>query len=139
MRRLRTASDAGESLVELLVAIVIMGITVVTVVGGLATSVMVSGMSRQQGEAAAHLKSFVANVDGIATAGYQNCATSTTYTPTYTLGGGFSAEIVDVFYWTGSGWADACGTDTGVQRLTLRVWHTGYAVEERTDLIIRRP
>jgi hypothetical protein len=133
------SNDAGESLVELLVAILIMGITVVIVVGGLATSVMVSGTSRQQGQAVAHLKSFTANVDGIATAGYQNCATSTTYAPTYSPGGGFSAEIVDVFYWTGSGWADACTTDTGVQRITLRVWHTGYNVEERTDLIIRRP
>ena len=51
-QRLEPARDRGESLIELLVAVVILGTAVVAVVGGLGTALMMSTLQRKQAEAA---------------------------------------------------------------------------------------
>jgi type II secretory pathway pseudopilin PulG len=137
--RVKRVLDRGETLVELLVAVSIMGVTVVAVVGGLATAIIMSDIHREQARVAAELRSYAAYIDGTATAAYVPCAGS--YADTFPLASGFQAEIEEIRYWDGTQFAPSCpATDSGVQQLTLHVSSTTRTnVEERVNLIIRRP
>ncbi len=82
MRRRSAPHDRGESLVELLVAVLIMGIAVVAVIGGLGTAIMMSDVHRKQAAVAAHLKIFAANLESAIAASptrYVDCATPGSY------------------------------------------------------------
>jgi Tfp pilus assembly protein PilV len=137
--RRRPVRERGESLIELLVAITIMGITVVAVIGGLATSISLSDRNRQQAVAAAELRSFAAYMDGLATAAYDDTC-PTAYSEAYPNATGYQADIEAIAYWTGSAFTSTCPSpDGGIQRLSLRVQTTDGRVVERMDIIIRRP
>ena len=66
MDRLRRSADreAGFTLVELLLAIAILGIGVVTVVGGMMTSIHVSDLGRRQAEGQVQLRAYAEAVAG---------------------------------------------------------------------------
>jgi Tfp pilus assembly protein PilV len=143
VRRTGSVRDRGESLVELLVAMLIMGTAVVAVVGGLGTAIMMSDVHRKQAAVAAHLNAFAAIVEGAVAASptqYVDCATDTSY-PSYTPGTPYNADITEVRYWDGAGFTTSCaaGSDTGVQRVTLRVWSNDGRVDRSTDIVIRKP
>lgn len=53
--RWRPASDAGDTLIEVLVALAVLSIGVVTVVGGLSTQVIATGANRDQAQASSVL------------------------------------------------------------------------------------
>jgi Tfp pilus assembly protein PilV len=142
----RTGSDhdSGESLIELLVAVLIMGTAVVAVVGGLGTAIMMSDIHRRQAAVSAHLTAFATTIEGAVAASptqYVECANPDTSYPSYTPGAPYSADITQVRYWNGSGFATTCaaGSDTGVQRLTLRVWSNDGRVDRSMDIVIRKP
>ena len=144
MRRTGRSQDRGESLIELLVAVMIMGTAVVAVVGGLGTAIMMSDIHRKQAAIAAHLKIFAANIDDAVAATptrYVDCGDRFAY-PDYAPGAPYDADITQVLYWNGSAFVASCGgADSGVQRLTLRVWSVaghGHA-DETVDLVIRKP
>ena len=143
MRRSGPIDDRGESLVELLVAMLIMGIAVVAVVGGLGTAIMMTDVHRKQAAVAAHLNAFTAAVEGAVAASptqYVECATDASY-PSYTPGAGYNADITQVRYWDGTTFTTSCaaGSDTGLQRVTLRVWSDDGRVDRSVDIVIRKP
>jgi Tfp pilus assembly protein PilV len=143
MRRSGSTHDRGESLIELLVAVLIMGTAVVAVVGGLGTAIMMTDVHRKQAAVAAHLNAFAATIESVVAASptqYVECATETSY-PSYDPGAGYDAEITPpVLYWNGSSFGASCATgDTGVQRVRLRVWSTDGRADQTLDLIIRKP
>jgi Tfp pilus assembly protein PilV len=141
MRR-GSAYDRGESLIELLVAVLIMGTAVVAVVGGLGTAIMMTDVHRKQAAVAAHLKIFAADLESAIaatpTTQYVNCATSASY-PDYTPGPPYDADVTQVQYWNGSSFVASCASDLGVQRVRLRVWSTDGRADQSVDVIIRRP
>ena len=138
--------DRGDTLIELLVAVVIMTVAVVAIAGAFATGIRMSELHRKQSLAGSYVRSFAEAVQTAVAAsptGYTACAGVATYTATYTLTDAeFKAEAVVVTYWNGtSQFVASCTTDTGIQKVTLSV-HTKEAtprVDERVDVIIRKP
>ena len=144
MRRPASADDRGESLIELLVAMLIMSTAVVAVVGGLGTAIMISDVHRKQADVARHLNAFAATIEGAVAAvptQYDECPI-VSY-PSYTPGGGYNADPPEVRYWDVSTatFIASCpaGGDAGVQLVTLRVRSDDGRVDRSMDIIIRKP
>jgi type II secretory pathway pseudopilin PulG len=141
-------SDRGETLLELLVALSIMSIAVVTIIGAIATSVRLSDVHRRQTIARGYLTEFAETIASSMVAspsGYVACAATngSTYDGIYSTPSP-STYVDDVFsveYWNGSTFVSSgctAANDSGVQRLTLTVVN-GTAITEKVQLIIRRP
>lgn len=136
MARQRAARDErGETLVELLAAIVLIGLAFAIVIGGLGTAIVGATASRRVATLSAALSTAEARV---VAAEYVACAGPTSYD----LGPapeGYDLEVTEIAYWDG---VDAFDTDCpdpdyGLQRLTLRV--TGADAEGqpvRRELVI---
>jgi type II secretory pathway pseudopilin PulG len=149
MRGGRRDNDRGETLIELLVAIAIMGIAVVTIIGATATAIHLSDIHREQAKAGAFLREFAERIEGqvaAPTTGYKLCAVAgdysgpSVYTPADTS---FNATATNVQVWgVSGGWLPSgagCTGDHGVQRVSLQVTHPADNVTEKLDIVIRRP
>ncbi len=138
-------SDQGETLIELLVAMLVMGIAIVALVGGLGTSVRISEIHRKQALAGAYLRSFAEAVQtAIAKSptDYRECATNLQYEAAFRITDApYRANVEHVRYWDGSTFGASCtaATDSGVQLLSLTVRSTDDDAVESLDLIIRKP
>lgn len=128
----RSDGEAGETLMELLATIVLMGIGILGILGALFTLVNVSDQVQQASRAnlGAHghaewLKNPLGDFR------YQPCAGPTDY-PTFTnVPAGYTAEIVGIRYWTGGTAANrtmqfssscaAPADDKGLQEITIKV------------------
>ena len=118
--------DDGVTLVELLVAIVILGIAFTALLGGMATGVIGSRHHRSQSSANTIL---VSAAEKVKAAAYVACAVHTDYDPAAALAevtGDFGpADVTAVQYWDGA--ADAFGAtcpaggDQKLQQVTVSV------------------
>lgn len=140
------SGDRGETLIELLISIVIMGVAVVAIFESFSTTILVSGAHRKQATAGAYVRDYAEFLENtIATPnGYKSGATTTSY-PTYAPpDNSYTASVIAVQCWTVNGWA-ACtaGNDTGVQQLTLQVASsdgaTSHGATERLAIVVRKP
>jgi Tfp pilus assembly protein PilV len=146
MRAWRRRDDRGESLVELLVAIVIMSTAVVALLAGLATAIVVSDQHRKQAVAGAQVRTFAEAVERAVNgspSAYVDCGSLNTYRsvfhPAFSADPGYEREVVAVRYWTGSSFSTGCGPDPGVQRVTVQVASDDDRAVETIDVIIRKP
>jgi Tfp pilus assembly protein PilV len=142
----RRRDDSGETLLELLIAITIIGLGVTAILGAVMIAVSASTLDQRQVQAQARLKSWA---EKLSAAPYVDCATTASYSsyaafatqtpptqtppaqtpPTPALPSGFTASYVAVQSWNGTGFVDtmpsctagAAGTDRGVQRVQLRI------------------
>jgi prepilin-type N-terminal cleavage/methylation domain-containing protein len=138
------SDDRGETLIELLVALAILGIALVAVVGALAASITMSDIHRKQSTAGAEVRNYAEQVENyVAGTGYAACAAPATYvaaTVGYTAPAGYSATPVRVRYWSGSAWSASCpASDTGLQELTLSVRSTDTRAVESVVVVLRKP
>jgi type II secretory pathway pseudopilin PulG len=135
--------DRGETLVELLITIVIMGITVVAIVGALMTSIQMSDVHRKQATAGADARSYAEKVDNyVAGSGYTPCAGPSAYSPStvgFSASSGFTASIASVKYWSGTTWAPSCGSDSGLQQVTVQVASADARATETSVVVVRKP
>jgi type II secretory pathway pseudopilin PulG len=135
--------DRGESLLELLVAVTIMGIAVVAVVGGIGTGILMSDIHRKQATAGAYVRDYAEAVEKAVAAspsGYvANCAPN--YAASFTPPGGYTAQITAVSFWNGSSFPTTCdaSADVGVQQVSLRVQSGDGRAAETLSVVIRRP
>src|SRR3954452_22373767 len=122
--RLRSG-DAGETLLELLIAITILGVCVIAFGTSIALGVRTSDQQRQQANAGAYLRDYAERIASyVSTAGnYTNCAPADTYTPALV---GLTGIPADITFGHGAamslqtnGAAVACSSDSGVQELKL--------------------
>jgi Tfp pilus assembly protein PilV len=137
-------SDRGESLIELLVTIVIMGTAVVALVGGLGVAITMSDIHRKQAKAGAYVRNFAEAIEtevAKSPSGYLPCGNAAAYQAMFASPepGSFDRAVTAVAYWNGTAFANTCTTDGGVQRISLRVSSTDGRASEALDLVIRKP
>lgn len=141
-RTIRT--DRGESLIELVVAIGIMGVAVVAIASGITASIMMSDFHRKQSTAGSYVRSFGEAIQNTAAnGGYVDCAGTTAYaTPAgFSLPSNnqYAASVTDVQYATANGgWSGTCSTDLGAQRLSLVVQSKDGRASETLTVVVRK-
>lgn len=132
-------TDAGETLIELLLAVAIVAIAGVAILGGLFTGVATSAQHRDQASAAVTLRSFAESVNA---ASYVECSNAGDGTNAATAASAYRSDFgapsgyatsVTVKYWDGNttpSWLSAppACPDNGLQQLSLSVG-TGSATE----------
>jgi type II secretory pathway pseudopilin PulG len=147
MRHPRRGNDRGETLIELLATIAIMGTAVVVIIGATATAIHLSAVHREQAKAGAYLRAFAEAVEAqvnLPTTGYRACRTpglADTYKGYFTTDiSPFVPSVTDVKVWNGTGYDPLAGcSDIGVQKLSLQVQLAADHVTETLDIVIRRP
>lgn len=133
--------DAGETLIELLVAIVVMGIAVVVIVSGMAAVILMSDLHRKQATAGAYVRDYAEAIENtVAGGGYVACAGTATYAgATGYTDPAYKASVTTVRYWSGTAWQASCGTDTGLQQLTVQVASADGRAKEQLTVVVRKP
>ena len=116
--------EAGFSLVEVLITVVIVGIAFAAILGGMVTSIVVSDLHRKQASSAALARSAVEALKDQAVA-YVNCAAPNDYASALPPApGGYGVSISSVKYWDGTSsdpvaFSGSCPPDMGMQLITV--------------------
>ena len=131
------SDDRGASLVEVLVAVVVLGTAAASAVGGLYTSIAVSDSHRQQTTAATIAGHYTERIAGSPDL---NCASAATTYGSYAGGvgvpAGYTTSVGPIESWTGSAWG-ACTTGE-LQRVTVVV-SSDDGVSEHSVVVVRQP
>lgn len=140
----RWSDDRGESLIEILVAVLLLGLTVTAIMGGLLASVKLSDVHRKQATSGADARSYAEVVDQyVAGNHYVECAVTSTYAPA-TVGfappSGYTAGVVSVEYWnaTSRTFTTNCSS-SGLERVTVQVQSPDGRATEKAVVIVRKP
>src|SRR4051794_9713611 len=116
-RRTPQRSDSGETLIELVIAVAILGIAAVAILGGLMVSIQSSVIHRNEATGGAYVRSFAEAIQtSVDNAGYKPCATAAAAyagVPVLDLPAGYTRSVMSVQSWNGSAWG-ACTAD-GIQ------------------------
>lgn len=138
--------EHGETLLELLITVTILGLAVASIAGAVLAAVGGSTMHRQQAQAQALLHSWAERVAAVSDASYVACAVagSIPAPPSDAVPAGFTASVTRVQYWdaASSSFGPSCGTDSGVQQVRLTVTAPQRllpAFSEYVDVVVRRP
>jgi subtilisin family serine protease len=136
--------DKGETLLELMIAVTIMGIVVVAIVGGIATSIMMSDIHRKQATAGAYVRNYAETVVAYVAAGGFDASASPGYSPSKVgfaaPAGGFVASVTSVQCWVdASKQFSSCTTGSSVQQVTLNIASSDSRASETLLVIVRKP
>lgn len=134
----RIKDDRGETLLEVLVAVVILGIAAVAIVSGMAVSIKVSDIHRKEANASAYVRNYAESIEAtVASGGY---ASGTTAYSAYAVPAGYAASLASKMCWSGSTFVTCTsGNDIGVQQLTLQVKSNDGRATERLVVVVRKP
>jgi Tfp pilus assembly protein PilV len=129
----RMSDERGESLLEVMIAVAILGIAVVAIMAGLTTSILMSDIHRKQATAGAYVHDFAEAIQASVAAGnYLTCASASNYSsvavPTFPSSG-FSKSVV----------SSSCPFGSDVQQLTLQVSSDDSRATERLVIFVRKP
>jgi type II secretory pathway pseudopilin PulG len=141
------ASERAESLIELIIAVLILGVALVGVGFCVSLSIKTSGIHRNQAVAGQYLYNYAEQLQS----GYHPCSptpavTASAYLSDLTVGvpDGFNAPTVSIAFWTdgtrfGPSNPAACpSTDPGLQQLTVTLTSKDLQVSESVVLAVRR-
>lgn len=136
----RRSCDSGESLIETLVALVILGLAVVALLSGLGTAIAASALQSQYATAGVSVKAYAeavkgaAYVPGAATASYQD-------PPGFTAPAGYTAAVQSVQCGPPLALVSACtaATDEGLQKILLAVSSQDGRATEKVVIVKRLP
>ena len=132
--------ERGETLLELLIAVLVFGVAVVAIIGAFSSSFLMSNVHRQQASAGTLLRNYAEAIEG---GTYVPCATTTDFP--VVVESGYTKSVVKVRYGTGAGWTDtrctpATADDKGVLQLTLQVTSPGPSnlASEQLTIVVRK-
>lgn len=137
--RLRRSDDRGETLIEMICAIAILGVCVVGIGTGIALSVRVSSLHRAQATAQAFLHNYAETLQ----ASYTQCsgATPPNYAGSLAYPSDFNQPTASVKFWSAStasfSSATCPATDPGLQQVSLQLTSTDGLVTESLLVVIR--
>ena len=143
--RHQVTDERGETLVEVLLAVAIMGIAAVALMAGLTTSVLMSDIHRKQATAGTAVRDYAEALQNYVAAGHyvDGCASTAPYAlDSFANPPGFQHSVVagSIRYWDGSTWQATCTTDKGLQKLTIRVFTTDDdRASEQLVVVLRKP
>jgi prepilin-type N-terminal cleavage/methylation domain-containing protein len=142
--RRHVADERGETLLEMLIAVAIMGIAAVALMAGLTTSVMMSDIHRKQATAGAAVRDYAEALQNYVAGGHyiDSCASPAGYAlASFAVPSGYQHSVVagSIRYWNGSAWQSTCTTDKGLQKLTVQVASDDNRATERVVVVLRKP
>jgi Tfp pilus assembly protein PilV len=139
-------ADAGMSLVEVTMAVLMLGAAVVTIVGAFGTLAISSDRSEKHAAVATTLTGAVEAVLDVNRNPFQNCATTTTYDPTRGLDipaaiTAANVAVTQVRYFDGTTFGTTCLDNTDplfrLQQVTIRV-RSARPLAEQTLTVLKR-
>ncbi len=142
--RVRPGSkDSGETLIELIMAVAIMGVVVVGIVGGIATTILMSDIHRKQATAGSYVRSYAEAVGTyVGVPGNFDPTTSPSALQKqvgFAAPTGFAATVTPpVRCWNGTTFG-TCNKTSTVQRVTLNVASTDSRASESLIVVVRKP
>lgn len=143
----RARSDAGETLVETLVALAILSLAALAILAGLQLSVKASDIHRKQTTSGSYVRNYAEAIEKYVdtTGNYVKCASATDYAPAtvgFTVPTGYEWEHSAAEPLAGNGSVITTGTcptrDQGVQRLRLTLRSTDDRAAEHLTIVLRR-
>jgi Tfp pilus assembly protein PilE len=140
-RRHREDSERGETLLELIMAITILGVCVVAIGSGIAVSITISAIHRNQATAQDSLHNYAETLQNL----YTPCTATSTpnYTRSLIVPPGFSTPTVVVDYWVPTNGAfttnQTCPTsgDSGLQQVKLTLVTTAGTTSQSLVVALR--
>lgn len=140
----RERSDAGATLIEVLVALSILSIAAVAILAGVEMSIKTSDMHRKQSTGGAYVRNYAEAVQSyVADDNYVPCADAGAYAAAvigFDVPSGYTATQEASVPLRGDGSANGCpGGDTGVQRVTLQVRSDDGRSTEELTIVLREP
>lgn len=142
MTRLRLPpqrADTGETLIEALVTIAILGTAVVALLGAVLLGIKTSVQHRNHAQVQAELRSWAERVSAST---YVDCASEAAFGGPGTLPDGLNGDVTAVQYWNGSAFGSACNPDAGLQKVTLKITVAdgiGPGFSRELHVMVRRP
>lgn len=142
----RRRDDRGETLVEVLVAVIIIGIASAAILAGIALAVKAADLNRKEANSGSAVRSAaekISNYVSRATNNYKNCAAVDAYlSPSgVTAAAGYTVTQAKAEAWSGTAWG-SCSSDNGLQRVKLSVTFPGDAAHasatETVYLVLRK-
>ncbi|WAX57112.1 type II secretion system GspH family protein [Jatrophihabitans cynanchi] len=134
----RLNDDRGDTLIEVIAAVFVLGIAAVAIVSAMTMSVKISDYHRKQADASAVLHNYAESL----VAGYRPCTSANSQPYTLAARSGFAAPSVTVSYWTGTSFGSTscpAGGDPGVQRVQLAVSSIDSRASETLTVVVRQP
>ena len=142
------SDERGETLLELVVAIMILGVFVVAVGSGVAVSAKVSGIHQQQSTAGTFLHNYAESIQGTynaCTGAATPASVQTAYLSGLAVPAGFTAPTAAVKFWRAtpgtfvSAGATCPAADPGLQQVTFTLNTSDGLVTESLSVIVRSP
>ncbi|MCX6399894.1 MAG: type II secretion system protein [Propionibacteriales bacterium] len=147
LQRRDLRSDAGATLVEMLVALSILSIAGVAILAGIEGGIRTADLGRKQSVGGANVRNYAEAVqDWVASGHYDPCGGGVNYTPAtvgFTKPAGYTPAVEDVTALAGDGSEIPCADDEGVQRVRFTMTSEDPSVERRATeelvVILRDP
>jgi prepilin-type N-terminal cleavage/methylation domain-containing protein len=142
----RVRRDArGDTLIEVLLAVLIIGIASTAVLLTFSEGVAVSGTHRRLSTTDVDARTYAERLASAIDSGslaYVACAGTNVYAspPGFTPLAGDSVTVTTVSYWNGTAFSSSCtpSTDLGIQRLAVTVANTNGAATRPIQVIVRK-
>jgi type II secretory pathway pseudopilin PulG len=136
-------SEHGETLVEILVAVAILGLAATALIGALGTITSASSLHRHQATAETAIRSYA---EAVKAAGYRDCRAPATYAAAdvgFAVPAGFDSAPPVVSYWDGTDFRAGCPPATAsrpqLQLVTLEVHALDGQESETVSVTMRSP
>ncbi len=143
-RRPDAGAERGETLIELLVTVVIMGLAFGAILAGVGIAIASSDSHRQEATAEGVLRSYAERLTDSKDVPYVPCASPGDYAnvPGFDVPSGWTVSITNIAYLQANPanpYGGGCSSDLGAQQLTLEAEspHTKNAAVERVVIVKR--